>query len=299
MSLSPTPQPTASVASLRPLAIASGVLILLFSLPLYNLVRFALDSSLYSHIILIPFISFYLTRQRLYAEPDSSQPNRPLAIVFFVIGLTALACWGLYTLQGNSFARENSLALTTFSFLAFFSGICTWLLGRQTLRRLLFPLAFLQFMVPMPVFLEAWTETILQYGSAAVAHALFSIAGTSVFVDGLVFQLSTITIQVAPECSGIHSSLALLITSIVAGPLFLRSPIRRTFLALSVLPLALLRNGLRVFIIGELCVRIGPEMINSYIHRHGGPVFFIISLIPFSLLLLLLVRSERKARLKP
>jgi hypothetical protein len=44
-------------------------------------------------------------------------------------------------------------------------------------------------------------------------------------------------------------------------------------------------------------VHIGPQMINSYIHRHGGPIFFILSLVPFLLLLLLLSKSDLSARL--
>ena len=275
------------------------VLVLVFSLPLYSLVRFALQSTLYSHIVLIPFISLYLARQSHSSQPDQSCPNRPLAVAFFAAGLAFLAGWGLSVLSGVTFAQDDSLTLTTLSFISCFVGLCAWLLGRQTLRTLLFPLAFLLFMVPMPVFFVTWIETLLQHGSAAVAHALFALAGTTVFVDGLIFQLSTITIQVAPECSGIPSSLALLMTSIVAGYLFLRSPTRRLILALAVIPLALLRNGLRVFVIGELCVRIGPEMINSYIHRNGGPVFFVLSLIPFFLLLLLLVKYGRKACPQP
>jgi exosortase/archaeosortase family protein len=62
-----------------------------------------------------------------------------------------------------------------------------------------------------------------------------------------------------------------------------------------VFPLALLRNGFRVFTIGELCVHIGPDMINSPIHRRGGPLFFVLSLIPFFLLLLLLLKYDRRA----
>jgi len=283
----------------RKVILASAALVVLFSLPLFNLIRFAVQSALYSHIVLIPFISLYLARQIRSTQNDQSAPNRPLAVVLFGAGFASLVGWALPVLSGTVFTQQDSLVLTTLSFLCFFTGICTWILGRQTLRSLLFPLAFLLFMVPMPVSLETGIENLLQHGSAAVAHVLFNLAGTTVFVNGLIFQLTTITIQVAPECSGIHSSLALFITSIVAGYFFLRSPTRRISLALAVLPLALLRNGLRVFVLGELCVRIGPEMINSYIHHQGGPIFFAISLLPFSLLLLLLVKSERKARPQP
>jgi exosortase/archaeosortase family protein len=85
----------------------------------------------------------------------------------------------------------------------------------------------------------------------------------------------------------------LFITSLVAGYLFLRSPWKRTILCLAVIPLALLRNGFRIFVIGQLCVQIGPDMINSPIHHRGGPLFFLLSLIPFFLFLIFLIKSER------
>ena len=59
------------------------------------------------------------------------------------------------------------------------------------------------------------------------------------------------------------------------------------------IPLGLLRNGFRVFTIGELCVHIGPQMINSPIHHKGGPIFFVLSLIPLFILLIALQKSER------
>jgi exosortase C (VPDSG-CTERM-specific) len=151
-------------------------------------------------------------------------------------------------------------------------------------------------MVPFPVALRTALETFLQYGSAAVAYGFFKLSGMAVFRDGLVFQLPGFSLQVAPQCSGIHSSVALFITSLVAGYLFLRTPWKQATLAIAVIPLALLRNGFRVFTIGTLCVRVGPEMIDSYIHRHGGPIFFVLSLVPFFLLLLWLAKSERRAR---
>jgi hypothetical protein len=52
-----------------------------------------------------------------------------------------------------------------------------------------------------------------------------------------------------------------------------------------------------VYVIGELCTHIGPQMINSPIHRHGGPLFFVLSLIPFFLLLIFLRRSERAGKI--
>jgi len=59
-----------------------------------------------------------------------------------------------------------------------------------------------------------------------------------------------------------------------------------------VIPLGILRNGFRIFVIGALCVHFGPQMINSPIHRRGGPLFFALSLIPLFLLLWWLRRGD-------
>jgi len=40
-------------------------------------------------------------------------------------------------------------------------------------------------------------------------------------------------------------------------------------------------------------------MIDSYIHRHGGPIFFVLSLIPFFYLLRWLNRFDSSAKASP
>ena len=130
--------------------------------------------------------------------------------------------------------------------------------------------------------------------SLPVRSGTGAITGSVVFREGLVFHLPGITIQVAQECSGVRSSLVLFLTSLLAGHLFFKSPWRQAALTCFVIPLAILRNGFRIFTIGELCVHISPAMIDSPIHHRGGPVFFALSLIPFFLLLLWLRRGERR-----
>lgn len=268
-------------------------LLLCYCLPLFDLVRFSIGSELFSHIVLIPVVSAYLSWSCRSALLIRSVPNRMLASCLIIGGGGILVGYWALSLLGVPFARQDALVMTSSSFVLLFVGICALYLGRKTLNAFAFPLLFLIFLVPIPTFLIGLIESFLQHGSADVAGVLFNIFGTPVFRQDLVFQLPGILIQVAPECSGIHSSLALFITSVLAGYFFLRSPIYRTILALAVIPLALLRNGFRVFTIGELCVHISPDMIDSYIHHHGGPIFFALSLIPFFALLFALYRLER------
>ena len=52
-----------------------------------------------------------------------------------------------------------------------------------------------------------------------------------------------------------------------------------------------------VFVIGLLCVHVGPHMVDSMIHRQGGPFFFVLSLFPLFLLLWWLRRQEQRLNL--
>ena len=271
---------------------ATSILVLCFGKPLYDLMRFAAQNDLYSYILLIPVVSIYLVWSQRKQWPLPVQPAGKLAALFFGSGLVALAGYG-WAVHSALLAKADYLALTTLAFVLCFTGICCQWLGRERVRALAFPIGLLIFMIPFPELMRQGIERLLQHGSAAVAAGMFWLSGLPVYQDGLLFRLPGINLEVATECSGIHSSLVLLITSLIAGYLFLRTPWKRATLALAVFPLAVLRNGFRVFVIGQLCVHGGSEMINSPIHRHGGPLFFILSLLPLLLLLLLLRKSER------
>ena len=279
-------------ASLRNFFLATAILIFCFGRPLFDLLRLAAKDDLYSYIPLIPLISLYLIWLQKKSLPRYFEPARKLAAFFFAGGLAAVAGY-LFVVRSESLANEDYLALTIFAFLLSFTGVCCLFLGKEMLRAITFPIGLLIFMVPFPEIVRHGIETFLQHGSAAVADGLFKLSGMPVYQDGLMFRLPGFNLEVATECSGIRSSLMLFIMSLLTGYLFLRNPWNRTMLALAVIPLALLRNGFRIFVIGQLCVRVGPDMINSPIHRHGGPLFFILALIPLFLLLIILRKSER------
>lgn len=280
---------------------AKGLVVMLlfllacFAKPLYDLARYAAQSDLYSHVLLVPFISGYMVwLKKREISPDSA-PTPTLGIWPLVAGVAVCGGYWLAVALGWRPTSEDYLSAMTLSFLTFGLSAAFLFVGAEALRRASFPLAFLVFTIPFPVAVLNWIETALQHGSAAVANVLFTLAGMPLLREGTVFKLPGITMEVAPECSGIHSTLVLFITSLLAGYLFLRSPWKRALLALLVIPLALLRNGFRVFTIGELCVNVSPDMIHSYIHRKGGPIFFVLSLVPFFFILLLLRRSELKS----
>jgi exosortase C (VPDSG-CTERM-specific) len=296
-----SPPPAAKPAVLSPrllrqlrlLCLCIAVLMLCFARPLFSLARFTLHSELYSHILLIPFVSLYLAWLKKNEFLHDSEPDRKLAALPLAAGL--LSSLGFLALHSRlQLAPVDSLAWNTFSFFLLFIGACCLCLGRPTLRALAFPLGFLILLVPFPVIVRDTIESFLQHRSADAAELLFGLAGTPLLRHGVDFQLPGFSLQVAPECSGIRSTLVLFITSLVAGQLFLRSPWKRALFALAVIPLGILRNAFRIVTIGELCIHVDPGFIDSPIHRRGGPVFFVISMIPFLLLLYYLRKTDAR-----
>ncbi|HWA29288.1 MAG TPA: exosortase [Lacunisphaera sp.] len=288
-----TPQ---ELSSVRRFLTAAVILAICFSLPLYSVTVFSINSAFFSYILVVPFVSGYLAwieRSRFY--PVGNLLPIGWAVSFWTLGVGLLLWAGLLLIDNAKPDQVDVLALAMYSLVLLLSGFACYFLGRQTLRHFIFPLAFLLFLAPFPAMVEVGLETMLQHGSSVVAQAFFEVTGMPVFRNGTLFQLPGFRMQVAPECSGLRSTMALFLTSLVAGQMFLRSPWKRTLLAVLVVPLALLRNGFRVFVIGELCVKISPDMINSWVHQHGGPLFFALSLIPFSLILYYLYKSEQPA----
>jgi exosortase C (VPDSG-CTERM-specific) len=271
------------------------VLVAAFAQPLLMLMRYAAGSQLYSYILLVPFVSAYLLYLRRDQLPKEYVIDLPLAIVFLAAGLGVLMFTWL-DFAGRAPADNDRLALLTLSFLCCLAAGGFFFFGRAWMRAAAFPLAYLIFMVPMPDAMADALEMASKSAAAEVANVLFHLSGTPFLRAGAIFQLPNITIEVAQECSGIRSSLVLFMTSILAANLFLKTRWRRFALVAFVIPLGILRNGFRILVIGLLCVNVGPQMIHSLIHRRGGPLFFMVSLIPFLLVLWWLHRGDPRAR---
>jgi len=275
------------------LAALSAALAVGFFIPLTAWLRFAMHSQFYSYMPLIPFISGYLIWQR---RADLPAPGRPSWLAALAATAAGLAVLGIYFwATGTSWVppEQDYISVMMLAFLLLLTAVGLAVLGFTMMASISMPVALLIFIVPYPVAANDWLENFFQHTSAAAAHGMYTLAGMHTTREGILLNLPTnFSLSVEPECSGIHSTQVLLITSLLAGNLFLTSPWRRLFLALFVIPLAIARNGFRIFVLGELCVHISHDMINTWIHHQGGPIFFGLSLIPFFAVLIWLRKGD-------
>jgi exosortase len=250
------------------------------------------DYDKYSHTLLIPLITLVLVimeRKKILANVQYC--IRAGAILLFA----GLIMDGAGVLGINQLGVENALSVRLLGLVAFWIGGFVLCYGVPACRAGAFPLLFLLLTVPIPsLWLDAPISTVRD-GSTEVCSLIFNLAGVPFLRNGYDFTLADISIEVAKECSGIHSTLALFIVSLVAGHLFLTSSWKKGLLVLFVVPVVCFTNGLRIAGLTLLSVYVDPRFMHSNLHHEGGVGFFLLALL-FMFAILRLMRRRRRVK---
>jgi exosortase len=242
-----------------------------------------------SHLVLIPFVTLALIVKSRDSIFSSVRWAVPAGAVVVVVGLALSLLGRLYvTADGGN----DALSLMVGTFVVCWLGGFLLFYGRDAFRAALFPLLFLAFMVPMPTALLDAATLFLKRGSTEAVAGLFTVTGTPYYRDGFEFHLSKVVIVIVDECSGIRSSIALLLTGLLAGDMFLKSAWKKAVLIAVILPIALLKNGIRIVSLSLLAMHVDPGFLTGQLHHEGGIVFFLLALAILAPLLVLLRKSE-------
>lgn len=259
--------------------------------PLSDLFHSKMYQNYHSLIPFIPLISIYLLylkKKDIRAEMQYSfGPGSAVIITgifLYVIGMAF----------GANLSQNDYATALTFSSLVLLWGAFIFAYGIKAFTVSLFPLLFLVFMIPVPAFIMERIITFLQIGSTEFANFLFWLSQAPYYREGFVFHLPNISVEVAPQCSGIRSALALFITALLAGYLFLNSWWRRIILLLCVVPITMFKNGIRIATLTLLGTYVDPRILESDLHREGGIPFFIVALLLMAPILFALKKTEGK-----
>ena len=258
---------------------------------LMGLVRDTRHREYYSHIPVIAAVSAYLIfrrRKLVFGGEASAHPA----------GISLIACGAGAALAGQflGWSDGDRISIVTLAVLLVWAGAYLVLFGKGTGRRALFPFVFLLLAVPMPMAVLDKVIAVLVAGSTSMTRVLFKAFGIPFLQEGPIFYLPGFSIEVARECSGIRSSLALLVTAVLAGHVFLKGFWRQALLAVAVFPVALLKNAIRIVTLYLLSYFVDIRIIQGgFLHRSGGFVFFGLGLAVLGLVVWFL-RGEGKRR---
>jgi len=277
---------------------AFGILLMaslwVFRMPLRTLLHYALwednPYDKYSYTLAIPLVSLamvWFERSKILARV---QYGFGAGVILLLAGLILKGFAGRdLPLLG----ADNALSAQIFALVLCWLGAFLLGYGTGAFRAGAFPLLFLLLTVPMPDWLLDKPVTAVQYGSAEVCSWVFALGGVPVLRTGLEFILANTAIEVAKECSGIHSTLAIFIISFVAGHLFLSTATKRVVLVLLALPIVCVTNGLRIAGLTLLAEYVSPSFLYGRLHREGGLGFFLLALALLFAILRLLRGGQR------
>ena len=252
--------------------------------------------SAYSYLLAIlplSIILIWLERRAIFAHQHAS-----LSIAIVSMG-SWVALAAILLAMAGQLASSVQLAASICVLVTFWMAAFCSCFGTVATRRALFALLFLLLLIPVPKHLMDVLVTHLQHASVTTVEWLFRVAGIPFLRHGEHFALADFQMEVAKECSGIRSTVALFITGLLSGHLLLKSKWNRFALLLSIIPLAILKNGLRIFTLSALALYVDPAVMSSSLHRRGGFVFFSLALLALFALVGALMRRERAARVKP
>jgi exosortase len=261
-------------------AILLAASLAIFWSPLAIIVRYPIwtDNTYdkYCYTVIVPFASLallYLERRTIFAKVHYA----------FRIGQLLLGTGVLLRVIGglvqNQIGLDPSISLEVFGLVTFWIGGFFLCYGIGAFRIGMFPILLLLLTVPVPDFLLDKLIVTVQYGSTEVCSFFFTIFRVPVLRDGLVFYLPDIAIRVEKVCSGIHSTMAILLVSLIAAHLFLNSFWRKLLFVLSAVPIVCFTNGFRIAGLTLLAQCVNRGFMYGRLHHQGGVGFFLLALL--------------------
>jgi exosortase len=156
------------------------------------------------------------------------------------------------------------------SFLLGLAGVCALMAGTGALRRYGFALAFLLFMIPLPVALYTAFASPLQMLVSRIASVILNAGGIPVLCEGTMMTLpGGIRMFVAEACSGMRQLTGFLALTTAVAYLTPRPFWFRGVLVASAVPIALSANVARVTLTGWIMSH-DPRYASGTFHTLEG-----------------------------
>lgn len=155
-------------------------------------------------------------------------------------------------------------------------------LGWGAMRALAFPLAFLIFSVPPPGWaLDALTVPLKGMVSDAVAASLYAL-GYPIAQNGVIIMVGPYELMVKDACSGMNSIFALSAIGVFYIYEFVaNSPLRTALLVVSIVPITVFANFLRVVALVLMTYYFGADAVEGLFHDFTGILLFVVAIVLF------------------
>lgn len=225
---------------------------------------FARDSY-YSHGILIPMVSLYL----LWNQKDElkllPRQSSPWGFNIFLLGIfmhLLSAAFRIYFSSG-------------FSLIVVVLGLLLHFFGPKIVAKILFPVLFLVFMVPLPIVTIANISFKLKLFAAQFATTILNNhMRIPCFQDGSTIRLQHAQVIVDDVCSGLRSLISLTALGSIFAYWIKGNMFKKTLVFLSTIPIAVVTNALRIVFLSTVSEVWGPQYASGFLHDLSGFIVF-------------------------
>lgn len=272
--------PAGGVRSALPAVLALALFAILFAQPLRLLALDWWNDPEAGHGLLLAPLAIWLA-WRAGVRPEAT-PQPALGTVVLVAAVVLRYLSGLaaelYTMRMSAM-----LAL---------AGLVIFVWGVGQLRRWWLPFALLCLSVPLPSIVTNALALPLQFRASRMGASLLEWRHVPVRLAGNVILLPGHKLFVTEACSGLRSLTALLSLGVLLGGMALRKPLSRVLLIALAIPVAILINGIRVFLTGFLVYFVSPELGDGFMHLTEGWLLFLVAFGVLGLLAWILGSGE-------
>ena len=275
---------TALRRAMTPWGIATSLLFaFLYARPAYLLARDWWVNPEAGHgLLLAPLALWFAWRAGIV---PNARPNRALGGALLVGGV---AFRWLADLASELFVMRGSMLLAL-------AGLAVWHYGVRQLLRWWLPFTLIALSIPLPEIVLTRIALPLQFMASKIGAGLLAWREIPVLLTGNVIRIPGHELFVAEACSGLRSLTALISLGVLLGAIVLRHPLSRLLLIFAVVPVAILLNGVRVFLTGFLVFFVDPALGEGFMHITEGMLVFVVAFAILGGIAWVVGRAERRA----
>ncbi|MCA9394741.1 MAG: exosortase/archaeosortase family protein [Candidatus Omnitrophica bacterium] len=233
--------------------------------------RWIARDSYYSHGFLIPIVSLALIYWNKEELAEIKWKESPWGMRLIIAGAV------LHLLASHPNVRIYFVS--GFSMLVLICGLVLYLYGEEIFRRILFPLFFLIFMVPMPLVVINKISLQLKMFAAELATMVLNNMGIQALRDGSIIKMRHAHVTVDDVCSGLRSLISLTALGSICAYWLKAAMWKRLTLFASTIPIAIITNMCRVVALSAISEIWGTEYAEGFVHDFLGFMVFALAFI--------------------
>jgi len=270
-----------------PALITAVFFVALFAQPFIDLVKDWWTRPEAGHGLLLAPVAVWLA-WRAGIRKDAA-PNHLLGLAVVVLAVLVRCAAGL---AAEFFTMRASIVMALVGLTIYSFGV------RQVIHWWL-PFMLAGLAIPLPELVTQALALPLQFRASKMGAALLQMRDIPVLLTGNVIRLPGQELFVTEACSGLRSLTALFSVGVLMSAMVLQTIPARIMLVLFVIPIAIVVNGIRVFLTGFFVYFVSPELGKGFMHLTEGWLLFLVSMAALGTVAWIAVILERRIVSRP